>query len=179
MIGRAFRTIKNSIDCAILEAHRQSILKYIHGGEGLYLNGKILLAHGHNLSLGKNVHIGHDSSLNCRGGISIGDHTILSGNVTIYSYDHGFKGACRLPYDKSVTHKPVCIGQYVWIGMNVTIAPGTVIEDGAVIGIGTVVSGHIPANAIVVSPKPRIVGYRDSERTRALYEQGMFYQRAA
>ncbi|MCH8822445.1 MAG: acyltransferase [Planctomycetes bacterium] len=179
MIGRLIRAIRSRIDRATLESHRQTILRCIQGGEGLYLNGKILLVHGQNLSLGKNVHIGHDSSLNCRGGISIGDHTILSGNVTIYSYDHGFKGACRLPYDKSVTHKPVRIGQYVWIGMNVTIAPGTVIEDGVVVGIGAVVSGHIPANAIVVSPKPRIVGYRDSERTRELYEQGMFYQRAA
>ena len=63
--------------------------------------------------------------------------------------------------------------------MNVTIAPGTVIEDGAVIGMGTVVSGHVAANSIVVSPKPRVVGFRDCESTSALAEHGMFYQRAA
>lgn len=63
--------------------------------------------------------------------------------------------------------------------MNVTIAPGTVIEVGAVIGMGTVVSGHIPRNAVVVSPKPRVVGYRDHERTRMLSDQYLFYQRAA
>ena len=179
MIGRLIRTIKYRIERKTLEAHRRSILKCIQGGEGLYLNGKILLVHGQNLSLGKSVHIGHDSCFNCRGGISISDHTILSGNVTIYSYDHGFKDGSRLPYDDSIICKPVRIGRYVWIGMNVTIAPGTVIEDGAVIGIGAVVSGHIPANAIVVGPKPRIVGYRDPDRTKSLCEQGMFYQLAA
>lgn len=63
--------------------------------------------------------------------------------------------------------------------MKVTIAPGTVIKDGAVVGMGTVVSGHVAANSIVVSPKPRVVGYRDYEFTSALAERGVFYRRAA
>ncbi|MCH7846846.1 MAG: acyltransferase [Planctomycetes bacterium] len=175
----ALRSVRDRVERFALERHRRSILKVVRGGEGLHLDGKVLFVHAERLTLGRNVHIGHGACFNCLGGITVGDHTIISGQVTIYSYDHAFKRPSRLPYDDEVTPKPVYIGRYVWIGMNVTIAPGTIIEDGAVIGIGTVVSGHIPANAIVVSPKPRVVGYRDESHTRALAQQERFYLSAA
>ncbi len=173
------RSVRYCVERLALERHRRSILKIVQGGEGLHLDGKILLVHGENLTLGRNVHIGHDAHLNCLGGITIGDHTAISGYCTIYSYNHVFKHPATLPVDTGIVRKPVHIGRYVWIGMNVTIAPGTVIEDGAVIGMGTVVSGHVAANSIVVSPKHRVVGFRDCEFTSALAERGMFYQRAA
>ena len=179
MFISTYRAIRSAIGRALLEAHRRSILKTVQGGEGLHLDGKILLVHGENLTLGRNVHIGHDARLNCLGGITIGDHTVISGHCTIYSYNHVFKHPTTLPVDTGIVRKPVHIGRYIWIGINVTIAPGTVIEDGAVIGMGTVVSGHVAANSIVVSPKPRVVGYRDCDFTSALAERGMFYQRAA
>ncbi len=179
MMRKIWRSMRDSFNRATLEMHRRSILKVVRGGDGLHLDGKVLFVHAESLTLGRNVHIGHDACFNCLGGVTVGDHTMISGRVTIYSYDHAFKRPSRLPFDHEVTHKPVYIGRYVWIGMNVTIAPGTVIEDGAVIGIGTVVSGHVPANAIVVSPKPRIVGYRDEAHTRSLVQQKRFYRIAA
>jgi len=143
---------------------------------GLHLEGKIMLIYGENLTLGRNVHIGADAFINCKGGVTIGDHSILSRGITIYSYDHNFKNPSCLPYDDEVIFKPVHIGRYVWIGMNATIAPGTEIGDGAVIGMGSVVSGNIPENAIVVSPKTRIIGYREGEVTKNLAAEEQFYE---
>jgi acetyltransferase-like isoleucine patch superfamily enzyme len=80
-----------------------------------------------------------------------------------------------LPFDNEVVCRPVRIGRYVWIGMNVTIAPGTEIGDGAVVGIGSVVSGKIPENAIIVSSKFRVIGYRDANHTKTLVDEGKFY----
>jgi acetyltransferase-like isoleucine patch superfamily enzyme len=71
------------------------------------------------------VYIGANAYLNCLGGIRIGNHTILSRNVTIYSYNHNFKCPEQLPYDSRLILEPVYIGNYVWIGMNATIAPGS------------------------------------------------------
>ena len=176
---KIWRSTRDSYNRMRLEMHRRTILENVRGGEGLHLEGKILLVHGENLTLGRNVHIGHDACFNALGGITIGDHALISGYCTIYSYNHAFKHPASLPIDAGIVRKPVHIGRYVWIGMNVTIAPGTVIEDGAVIGMGTVVSGHVAANSIVVSSKQRVVGYRDHELTSALAERGMFYQRAA
>jgi acetyltransferase-like isoleucine patch superfamily enzyme len=96
--------------------------------------------------------------------------------VTIYSYNHNFKCPEQLPYDSRLILEPVHIGNYVWIGMNATIAPGSVIGDGAIIGMGTVVSGSIPENAIVVNSKPRIVGFRDPGLTKNLADKGAFFR---
>ncbi|HUW19294.1 MAG TPA: acyltransferase [Sedimentisphaerales bacterium] len=171
-----YRKVKRKLERILLARHRQRILQRINGGEGLHLEGRIMVVYGENLTLGRNVHIGAGAYINCRGGVSIGDHTILSRHVTIYSYDHNFKTPSCLPFDGDVVLKPVHIGQYVWIGMNVTIAPGTNIGNGAVIGMGSVVSGEIPENAIVVSPKAQIVGYRDAEHASKLAVENRFYQ---
>jgi acetyltransferase-like isoleucine patch superfamily enzyme len=170
-----YRQAREILRKMILALHRRNILKCVTGGKRLHLEGKIMVIHTKNLTLGRDVHIGADSYINCKGGITIGDHSILSRRVTIYSYDHNFKKPCCLPFDDQVTLKPVHIGRYVWIGMNVTIAPGTRIGDGAVVGMGSVVSGNIPENAIVVSPKASIVGYRDEEHTKRIAGERRFY----
>jgi len=158
-----------------LRFHRVALLESIQGGEHLIVKGKIVVCHPEKLALGKWVYIGEDAYFNCLGGISIGDHTVISRRVVVYSYDHNFRMPQMLPFDDEVVRRPVRIGRYLWIGMGATIAPGTQIGDGAVIGIGTVVSGDIPANAIVVGAQARIIGYRDEARVRQLVEQGRFF----
>lgn len=171
-----YRKLQRKLKGWLLEVHRRELLEHINGGEKLLLEGKINLCFPKNLTLGHNVYIGADAYLNCLGGITIGDHTVISRRVTIYSYNHNFKRACTLPFDDENLKRPVHIGRYVWVGMNVTITPGTTIGDGAVIGMGTVVCGHIPDNAIVVGAKMRIVGFRDKEKTRKLVQQERFYK---
>lgn len=176
IIRLLYRRVKRRFRLVMLQLHRRHLLKYINGGEGLYLEDKIMLIYPDRLTLGRNVHIGKDAYFNCRGGVTIGDHTIISRRVTIYSYDHNFKKPGCLPFDEKAVNKPVHIGRYVWVGMGVTIAPGTKVGDGAVLGLGTVVSGNIPENAIVVSPHLRIVGYRDENHTRKLVGNEEFYK---
>ena len=55
--------------------------------------------------------------------------------------------------------------------MNVTITPGVTIGDGAIIGMGTTVSEDVPAGAIVVGAKQRIVKYRDMNIFRDLLKR--------
>lgn len=172
----AYRKLKRGLKQTRVNIHRKNILRCITGGESLHLEGKIKLIYPENLTLGRNVHIGANAFINCKGGVTIGEHTVLSRHVIIYSYDHNFKQCDHLPFDGEAIDRPVHIGRYVWVGMNVTITPGTNIGDGAIIGMGTVLSGNIPDNAIVVSAKTRIVGYRDEERTSKLAQEERFYK---
>ncbi len=176
IISLFYRAVRRYLDRILLNWHRQRLLKCVNGGKGLHLEGKIMLIYGENLTLGEHIHIGKDAYINCKGGVTIGDYSVLSRGVTIYSYDHNFKNPRCLPYDDDVVLKPVHIGRYVWIGMNVTITPGTKIGDGAVIGMGTVISGEVPENAVVVNDKPRIIGYRDAEHTKTLVNGRQFYE---
>lgn len=172
---RFARAVRHQMRLAATEIHRRDLLRQVRGGQHLHMEGRITVIHPARLTLGRNVHVGQESYFNCTGGVSIGDYTMISRRVTIYSYDHRFRKADALPFDHEIIERPVTIGRYVWIGMNVSIAPGTVIHDGAILGLGVVASGEIPANAIVVGAKPRIIGYRDKGDTCALDESGRFF----
>jgi acetyltransferase-like isoleucine patch superfamily enzyme len=129
-------------------------------GKNVKLVGYSRFLNCENLKLGNNVQIGYGCFLFCMGGIEIGDNTILSRNITIYSSNHNFKSDV-VPYNNEHIHKPVKIGNSVWIGMNVSITPGVTIGDGAIIGMGTVVSQDIEPGGIVVGTKQRLVSKRN------------------
>jgi acetyltransferase-like isoleucine patch superfamily enzyme len=113
-----------------------------------------------NITLGNNVRIGYGCFLFGKGKIVIGDHTILSRNITIYSSNHDYNGN-MIPYDSNYVDKPVIIGKGVWIGMGVMITPGVTIGDGAIIGMGAVVSKNVGEGEIVVGASQRVISKRD------------------
>lgn len=131
-------------------------------GIDLRIHGKVTIINPNMVKIGNYVRIGTGAFFSCAGGLSIGDNTQFSRNVTIYTNNHDIEGI-SIPYDNKIVCKSVNIGRSVWIGMNVTITPGVSIEDGAIIGMGTVVSKDVPKGAIVVGARQRIIGYRDLE----------------
>ena len=60
-------------------------------------------------------------------------------------------------------HKPITIGNDVFIGANVTVLDGVTIGDGAVIGAGAVVSKDIPPYAVAVGCPIEIKRFRLSK----------------
>ncbi len=129
-----------------------------------------------NLSLGNNVRIGYNCFFYCKGGITIGDNTILSRDITIYSSNHNYLGNA-IPYDNTHIHKPVKIGKGVWIGIGVMITPGVEIGDGAIIGMGTVVSKNVKAGEIVVGSGQKTVLNRDMENFNILQNKNKIFSK--
>ena len=72
-------------------------------------------------------------------------------------------GVTLVEEGKVQEHKPIKIGNDVFIGANVTVLDGVTIGDGAVIGAGAVVSKDIPPYAIAVGSPIQIKRYRLSE----------------
>lgn len=127
-----------------------------------------------NIKFGNNVHINKGAYINAAGGmLEFGDNVHIGPNVLIYTVNHNYLGGA-LPYDETLIAKPVVIDKNVWIGANVTIVPGTKISAGAIIGAGSVISGSIPPLAIVVSEKPRVIGYREQEHYDQLDAAGHY-----
>ena len=54
------------------------------------------------------------------------------------------------------------------VGANATILPGIEIGEGAMVGAGAVVTGSVPANAVVIGNPARIAGYVDAENRASL-----------
>ncbi|KTD87723.1 sugar O-acetyltransferase [Paenibacillus etheri] len=100
---------------------------------------------GRNINIGKNVFFNTGCSFQDRGGISIGDGTMIGMNVTIATLNHG------LPLEtRNVTYpSPVIIGKNVWIGSNSTILPGVTIGDNSVVAAGAVVTKDVQENTVV------------------------------
>lgn len=122
--------------------------------------GKCVVTCPSKIKIGPYVRVGYGCFFFCDGGLEIGEATIISRYVTIYTGNHNTY-ADIIPYDNTYIYRPVKIGRGVWIGMNVSITPGVTIGDGAVIGMGAVISKDVPTGAVVVGAAQRIVSYRD------------------
>ena len=123
------------------------------------------------LVLGNHISIGGECYLQARGGITIGDHSILGSRVVVMSHNHDFLAPTSLPYDEKEILLPVLLGRYVWVGMGSMICPGTTIGDAAVVLMGSVVTKDVPPMAIVRGNPATVVGTRDEERTRELMDK--------
>lgn len=92
--------------------------------------------------------------------IIIGKGVMIAANCALYSYNH------QLSIDKPMRDQPlsskfgIVIGDEAWLGTGVIVLDGANIGKGAVIGAGSVVTGHIPDNAIAVGNPAKVVKYR-------------------
>ncbi|GJF14842.1 acetyltransferase [Mycolicibacterium cyprinidarum] len=136
-----------------------SDLERLHGaprrkmrtGRGCVLDRDTWLVNGSNIELGDFVKVSAFSALiaGSEAKIRIGDHSILGPGVFVVAANHGIaRNGVPIRY-QPWKEKPVVIGDDVWIGANAVILPGSSIGAGAVVGAGTVISGDIPAGAIV------------------------------
>lgn len=148
------------------EANKNSIGQNFRIGQNVQISGI------KNVSIGNNVYIGSGAFIRGEGGLSLGDNVVISRNIVIYTISHNYEGK-YLPYDSSMNTRPVVIEDNVWLGMNVTIAPGTHVGEGAIIGIGARIYGRIPKYSIVGS-NGKIIKQRNSEHYHELKSNGMF-----
>jgi maltose O-acetyltransferase len=145
-----------------------------HVALGPELDKRFEIRHPERLTIGFRTAINGDCFINAWGGVIIGKYCHIGKGLTIYSHNHNWKSEEYIPYDSKDIIKPVKIGDCVWIGANVTIAPGTEIENGVIISNGAVVFGKIPKCAIIRGNPAQIIGYRDIETYNKLESQERF-----
>ncbi|TDL31989.1 sugar O-acetyltransferase [Jeotgalibacillus sp. S-D1] len=108
---------------------------------------------GKNITIGKNVFFNTGCSFQDRGGIVIGDGTMIGMNVTIATLNHGLPLETR----NTTFSSPVVIGKNGWIGSNATILPGVTIGNNAVVAAGAVVTKDVPDNTVVAGVPAKFV----------------------
>ena len=89
-------------------------------------------------------------------GLRVDDDVFIGPNVTFTN--DPFPRSKQRPAAFATTR----IGKGASIGANATILPGTVIGREAMVGAGTVVTGNVPARALVTGNPGRISGYVDA-----------------
>lgn len=111
--------------------------------------------------------------------IHIGDNCVISVNSIVLVHDFSIEcgmnsiGKGDLNNEKK-TINDVYIGNNVFIGAGCIILPGTRIGDNCIIGAGTVCSGFIPDDSVVVGEKWKVIGKTTEWIMKKIESDGSF-----
>lgn len=110
------------------------------------------------INIGNNVGIS-GATIYARKVITIGDNTLIGGNVKILDNDfHPLEVEARNIDNKDmIRSKEVIIGKDCFIGCNSIILKGSKIGDGTVVGAGSVVSGNYPGNCVIAGNPAKVI----------------------
>ena len=104
--------------------------------------------------IGQHVHLGHDTFLDCRNQITIGDDAFFGMRCMILTGTHDYMqfGAARR---LAVSSRPVVIGEGAWIGSGAIVCPGVTVGAHAVVAAGAVVFRNVAPYTLVAGNPAR------------------------
>ncbi len=143
-------------------------------GKDIKIDNNVLINMPNRVVLKDRVSIYSGTMINSQGGLYIGQNTGIGYNCTIFTVQHKYRNAQRIPFDNGVELKPVVIREFVWTGAGVMIMPGIEIGEGAIIGMGAVVTKNVPPLAIVLGNPAEVIGYRSKEHYYKCKKDGNF-----
>jgi acetyltransferase-like isoleucine patch superfamily enzyme len=157
-------------------ARGRRLARQVEGGRGLRAEPGVQivrLTDESTVRLGSDVLLAHDVQLHLRDRgavIEVGDGTFVNHRTELVAHERVRLGRdCLLAWDVLVldsdSHSvdgaprsaPVTIGDRVWIGCRATVLKGVTIGDGAVVAACSVVTGDVPAGALVAGTPARVV----------------------
>lgn len=140
----------------ILTTIRMSLWKIHLGGLGekTLIYPMVVIHFSEAVKIGSNVSIGEFVHMWGKGGIEIGDYTIIGAHSSITSQTHDTRAYI---YGKTHIMKSVKIGSRVWIGSGAIILPGVRVGDGAIIGAGSVVVHDVAPDTIVTGVPAKLL----------------------
>lgn len=117
---------------------------YCHLGSGARISNSGIL------TFGENFNITANSTIICHDKVSFGNDVLCSWNCMIIDTDFHH-------IDDNINHKPINIGNKVWICQDVTILKGVSIPDGCVVAANTVVHKTIKESNSLIACNSEII----------------------
>lgn len=126
-------------------------------GSGCRIKPGLRLKFPWRLVVGEACWLAEDAWLDNLAPITLGDRVCISQGAYLCTGNHDFRspGFDLLP-------GPITVGCDAWIAARAVLAPGTDVGPGAVVALGAVLSGTVPAGAIVRGNPAMVVGQRSS-----------------
>jgi maltose O-acetyltransferase len=105
------------------------------------------------------VGIAQGTLFNGRGDVSLGPHLTMGPRCMLITGDQEVRSRRPLR-EQSNLHRPIRIGEDVYLGAHVMALPGVTIGDGAVVGAGSEASRDVEPRTIVAGNPIREIGRR-------------------
>jgi acetyltransferase-like isoleucine patch superfamily enzyme len=128
-------------------------------------HGSKLRVHEGEVRIGAKTVIGQDCTISAFQHVSIGRECIVADRVMLIDFDHGVVEVERPIRLQGIYKRDVRVGSNVWIGYGACILRGVAVGDNSVIGTSAVVTGDVPANAVVGGVPARVIRMREAPRT--------------
>lgn len=147
---------------------KREILERLLGsiGSNVSVGLPFICDYGRNIHLGTNVTVNMNCTFVDCNTITVGDDTMISSSVQLYTSTHPVEAADRLVdgwdpgsgrYRWNTYAKPISIGDRCWLGGGVIVLPGITIGDGSVVGAGSVVTRDVPPDCVVAGNPARVI----------------------
>lgn len=142
----------------------------------------VLVFHPENITLGRNVYVGHQAILkgyhrnemrvgdetwigqqvflHAAGGLTIGARVGIGPAVRVITSVHEEAGRDAPVLFAPITTAPVAIEDDADVGVGAIVLPGVTIGRGAVVGAGAVVTADVPPYAVAAGVPARVLRYR-------------------
>lgn len=145
---------------------RDEILREMLGqiGEGSFIQGPVFFHYGKHTSIGRNVFVNFNFTVQDDAEVTIGDDCNFGPGVTIVTPMHPMlPDERKMMLDERGERKHLCwarpvhIGRDCWFGASVTVCPGVTIGEGCVIGAGAVVTKDIPPYSFAAGVPAKVI----------------------
>jgi acetyltransferase-like isoleucine patch superfamily enzyme len=124
-------------------------------------HGTKIRCHEGEVSIGAKTVLGQECTISAYRHISIGRECVVADRVMLIDFDHGMVEVERPIRLQGIYKRDVHVGNNVWIGYGACILRGVTVGDNAVIGTNSVVTGDVPANAVVGGVPARVIRMRN------------------
>ena len=124
------------------------------------INRGVIFSSPGNIECGSGLRINPQCYIIASGGVTFGDNVIVSAGVKILSSSLIVENGV---IQRKHIHKPVKIGNGVWIGAGAVVCPGVTIGDHTIIGSGAVVTKDIPAGCMAAGVPAKVIKSLDGE----------------
>lgn len=132
----------------------------LNAGANSYLFGGSEVLAPQNIDIAGNCHIGRFCQIDGRGGIRIGQNTVIASHTLLITADHDPQAA-----DFGGRLGRIDIGERVWIASRSVILKGVTIGDGAVVAAGSTVHRDVEPWTMVGGAPARPIGTRNPDQT--------------
>ncbi|MCP3975644.1 MAG: acyltransferase [bacterium] len=118
-------------------------------GEGVIFHHDVYILSGQNTVLGDGVFVNRGSTIDDRGPITIGEHTMIAAGAILTTHGHILNDFSKpLPFGGR-TMAPITIGSNSVVGFRSVVMPGVTIGDRVIVASNSVVTKDIPDRWVV------------------------------